>query len=345
MIYRYKTEGIITKIIKKAAVLVLISALAAALVSCAPGQKDASGTGVPKTGGGLRGETETRTPYTDRQMYILLSSERDNISSVYTDRIFDVVIDNRGDTYRDSYLEMMRKYIIKLDTLREMCTEQGTKLTAEEKKAAETVAGIYMKELGKNGNETGITQEEVTGLISDQLLIQKLRNEITGASNLEVSESEARVMNVSMMVLSNQDDADRAAARILEGEDFLKVARESSIEADFEKKVSREDLDPHIVDTVFSLEDGQLSSVMDVGGRFYIVMCNKEYDPEATALHKEKLIRDRISEAVGTVYEEYSAQHQRELDVKVWQSAVSLFDEQPDVPNIYVYIKDIQQEV
>jgi len=321
--------------------LLTVLCLAVILLFAACGRNEVPGqTQSGQKSGTLFGSgSETGFRYSPVQIYIQLASGRKNISSVYTDTVFDVIVDDEGNTYNDSYLEVMRKYLIKADTMRLMCDDRGIKLTSSEKEEITELSEAYMNELEKCDHAGEITSEDIYQILADRVLMDKLRTEITGESNMEVSESEARIMNVSIMVLSNSEDAEKALARIEKGDDFLKVARESSLEAQIEKRISREDLDSRIVEAVFALEDEQVSPVMEVAGRYYIVKCNKSYDPEATAVHKEKMIRQRVSEAVGREYERYAAEHKTEPVDKLWQEAVEMYDEKPDIPNIFNYVK------
>ena len=70
----------------------------------------------------------------------------------------------------------------------------------------------------------------------------------------------------------------------------------------------------------FSLEQDEVSGIVEQDGAYYILKCSNAYDQEATAERKELLAREKKSQAFRALYEPYAAEHQVVLAPDVWDS-------------------------
>ena len=78
-------------------------------------------------------------------------------------------------------------------------------------------------------------------------------------------------------------------------------------------------------DVVFALESGQISSVIEDGGAWYIVKCINDYDEEATLERKQKLALQRKNQAFREIYDVFAAEHPVEIRGSIWDD-ISLTD-------------------
>lgn len=199
------------------------------------------------------------------------------------------------------------------------------------------LADAYMEELTAAGI-ADIARADAVKILTDQLLMPRLREDIMGSYNVEISESEARVMDISMLVTDSSDKANEAMTQISDGQDFITVAQGCTVQDEIELKVCREDLPQTIADTVFEMEDGAVSPVMQSGGRYYIIRCDSGYDIEATAQRKDQLGRERRRASVGTAYQEFCTNHECIIDDETWTAAVALYKAAPAVPDIFEHM-------
>ncbi len=278
-----------------------------------------------------------KSDYTPAQMYILMGSMHEAVAGSYTEDVFTAVVDGAGATYDDKFLEIMHDYMVKLSLMRAMADERGLKLTSDEEKSVGRLADAYMEELTAAGI-ADIARADAVKILTDQLLMPRLREDIMGSYNVEISESEARVMDISMLVTDSSDKANEAMTQISDGQDFITVAQGCTVQDEIELKVCREDLPQTIADTVFEMEDGAVSPVMQSGGRYYIIRCDSGYDIEATAQRKDQLGRERRRASVGTAYQEFCTNHECIIDDETWTAAVALYKAAPAVPDIFEHM-------
>jgi len=275
--------------------------------------------------------------YSAGQMYIVLASRKAEVRDVYTDKIFDVEVNDSGVTYTQSFNDMVRDYIEKVHVMTQMADEREITLSAEEEKTVEDDAAAYMEEFNNSGSTYEITAEEIEKIKGDLIIIDKLRKQIIEQSDIEVSESDARIMDVWRIEC---DDSESAYATLDEINanpdlDFESLARRKSGNSEINIKVSRGELGDTIDEIIFNLEDGEVSPVIPVDGKYYVFKCITGYDEEATAAHKEEMAKERESRAVGIKYEEYVAEHPFTVDSAAWDEAVKMCSEHPTIPDVY----------
>lgn len=276
-------------------------------------------------------------PYTAVQMYMVLASRKGEMRDVYTDRIFDVEVNDAGFTYDSSFNAMMKDYLEKLHVMTQMCADRGITLSIAETRELEEEAARYMEEFATSGNTFEVTAEDVARIKGDLLLIEKLREKIIENAGIEVSESDARVMDVWRIECEDSEKAYAALEDINNNPetDFEILARRNSCNSDIELKVTRGQLGDSIDEVVFNLEDGEVSPVIPGEKHFFIFKCVKGYDEEATAERKAEMAVERERRAVSLEYEKYVLEKPFEMDKEAWKEAVAMCEENPVLPDVY----------
>jgi len=285
----------------------------------------------------IQEEPEEVASYNAGQMYVVLSSRKSEVRDVYTDNIFDVAVNDAGMTYASSFNDMVKDYIEKVHVMTQMASEREISLSAEEMKTVEDEASMYMEEFEKSGNTYEITAEDIEKIKADLIVIDKLREKIIEQSDIEVSESDARVLDAWRIECEDSESAYATLDEINANPDadFKSIARRNSINSEIQIQVARGELGDTIDEILFNLEDDEISPVIPVDGKYYIFKCITGYDEEATAAHKEEMAKEREARAVGIKYEEYVAEHPFTLDEETWNEAIKMCNENPVVPDVY----------
>ena len=100
----------------------------------------------------IREVPEEVTSYSAEQMYLVLAGRKNEIQDVYSDKIFDVEINDAGEKYSDGVNDMIRDYLEKIHVMTEMCKERDIMLSMSDTKEVEKAAENYMKEFEASGN-------------------------------------------------------------------------------------------------------------------------------------------------------------------------------------------------
>lgn len=278
------------------------------------------------------------TSYSAEQMYLALAGRMNEMKNVYTDKIFDVEVCDDGTKYSSTFADTVHDYLEKVQVMSGMSDDREIELSMSDTKSIGKAAEDYMEEFATSGNSYEITEEDVVTMLTDLKKIELLRNLIIEEADVEVSESDARVMDLMRIELSTSDKANEVLNKINDNPDvdFFTIARRNSEDADIELTAGKGDLGDVIDEIIFNLDDGEVSPVIPCNGKYYIFKCISGYDEEATAARKEIMTKERQSRAVGMEYEKYLAEHPFEMDEESWKKAVQMCRDNPVVPDVYM---------
>ena len=252
------------------------------------------GCGVKET---LLSGRKSEREYGKAETMVIVTTERLRYEELYTDKIWDTVVDESGTTFEETLLSQIHDFLKELKTMSRMADEEKVTLSGKERELAKQAAAQYMKELKNAGESSEIDKDVVESLYEDYWKTEKLVETLTGSVNLEVSDSEAKVITVDEIVLSDKDQADEALKKVqMEGTDFMTVAKEVSEDQEIEKKISR-GLRPEAYEkAAYALATGEISDVIEADGKYYILRCVNDYDEAATKARKEEMVREKRNE-------------------------------------------------
>lgn len=263
-------------------------------------------------------ETES---YTEAQQMILIATEKNRYQDVYGTEIWDVVIDESGETFQNYLLAQIRSFLKELETMNRLADEHELELTSQEKEQLKELAQEYYDSLTEADIEyMGISQEDAYIMYEQYHRANKLVSELTGDINLEISDSEAKVITVQEIKLDSGDTAQSVYEQVTaEGADFLAVAREYSKDAG-DKQIGRGERLGVYEEVVFNLQTGEISPpIQEDDQTFVIVKCLSDYDEEATLERKERLSLQRKNQAFKQIYDTYAAGHVVETQGDKWE--------------------------
>lgn len=265
-----------------------------------------------------RGERE----YGKAETMMILSTERLRYETVYSEEIWNASVDSDGMTFEAAMLGQVHDFLKEIKTLNLMAKEQKADLSAKDKELAKTAASEYMKALGESlAGEFGIEEKSAEEFYRDYRLAQQMAETIAGSMDLEVSDSEARVILVSQIEFSDRETAENVLRKIQEdGALFDAAAEEYSEDSEIRGPVFRGMRGAEYETAVFALEEGGISGVLSDSGKYYLVKCVDDYDEEATKLRKEEMIREKTGSVFYSQYQSFAREHPLTEDKDLWNS-------------------------
>ena len=262
------------------------------------------GCGVKET---LLSGRKSEREYGKAETMVIVTTERLRYEELYTDKIWDTVVDESGTTFEETLLSQIHDFLKELKTMSRMADEEKVTLSGKERELAKQAAAQYMKELKNAGESSEIDKDVVGSLYEDYWKTEKLVETLTGSVNLEVSDSEAKVITVDEIVLSDKDQADEALKKVSEDQEI-------------EKKISR-GLRPEAYEkAAYALATGETSDVIEADGKYYILRCVNDYDEAATKVRKEEMVREKRNEVFYETYSEYAAKVHLAKDDSLWKN-------------------------
>jgi len=294
----------------------------------------------PNQGTAASSKTET-VPYSTQQMLLVLLSQKKHVQEVYTDKIWDTKVMSDGTPYKDIFFDEMKTFFCDMATMNRLAEEKNIQLSAGEKKKLDDAAlrftdsSVKITEALKN-----MTAEETAQLFEQYILSGKVKDVLISENRVEVSDSEAKVIVFDQIVVNSQETADGILSRIQAGEDFYSLAQEYSDAGDIAVTAGRSDLKKEVADAAFSLENDEVSGIIQADGRYYILKCVNSYDREETAIRKKLLEKERLRTTVRSVYVNFAAQHAVTMDAADWSRVLAKSSEEYEGEDFFSAVKE-----
>ena len=274
-----------------------------------------------RNGFSIRKEAGDTSGFPDAQAMLIITTEANRYRTVYTDQIWQVQV-GEEESFQLYLLEQIRTFLKEVKTMNLLADERGIQLTGEEKEQLRQLSSEFYQSLTEADRACiGASEEDVYAMYEAYHRANRLVDEVTKNVDLEISDSEARVMKIQELCLETEESAQEAFQQLSEeGTNFSSVARAIREEGYKEESVGRGERSAAYETAVFSLEDGQLSQPFADGDSWYLVKCVDSYDEDATLERKERLALQRKNQAFRRIYDTFAGEHPVEIQGSIWEN-------------------------
>lgn len=247
-----------------------------------------------------------------------------------------------GGSFESYALDRLKDYMGRLFAASLMAEDLHVTLTEEEQAKVREAAADYVSDLSEEERRaTGITQDVAEDAFRRYILANRCYDTVLQNSDVEVSEDEARVMQIQQIFLSanglseeekaeKRSEAQTLALEAAETKDFAKLAGQHNEASQMERSVRRGELRETEEQAIFSLSSGAVSGVLESEDGWRIVKCVTSYDKEATAAHKEELEQEKRREVFEEKMREFLTESPAAFNETLWES-VRISGEAQDV--------------
>ena len=274
-----------------------------------------------RNGFSIRKESGDTSGFPDAQAMLIITTEANRYRTVYTDQIWQVQV-GEEESFQLYLLEQIRTFLKEVKTMNLLADERGIQLTGQEKEQLRQLSSEFYQSLTEADRECiGASEEDVYAMYEAYHRANRLVDEVTKNVDLEISDSEARVMKIQELCLETEEGAQEAFQQLSEeGTNFSSVARAIREEGYKEQSVGRGERSAAYEAAVFSLEDGQLSQPFADGDSWYLVNCVDSFDEAATLERKERLALQRKNQAFRRIYDTFAGEHPVEIQGSIWEN-------------------------
>ncbi len=257
------------------------------------------------------------------EAYVFLSEYRHDYGTVYG---VDLWESQAADADMERYVKRLAlTAMAKTYTMDMLAESKGVTLSEEERRKAEELADIYYDGLDADqAKELDVTRDTVQSVCERYVLAQKLFQGLTSGADTEVSDDEARVMEVQEIFVTSEETADEIDAALKDGKEFSALASYNESE-EFDRTITRADIDPTAEEAVYALENGQNTGKIAGEDGFYFYKCVNYYDEDKTEVNKVTIVNTRLQEAFEGAYSEFEDAIDSELNNEAWKK-VSVAD-------------------
>lgn len=287
----------------------ILTAILLVLFACGCSQKE-----VPSGA-----ETLETVGYTRSQMMVIALTERNRYEQVYTDRIWDAIMED-GDTFGRYFLGQVRIFLENMKTMTLLAKDRGITLSGGEADRVRRVARNYYSSLSRSEIEyLGISEEDAVILYEDYYIANKVVEVLTDGLDLEVSDSEAKVITIRLAETGDRVKAETIYGRMMEeGGDFSSVVRDVTGASPQERKLWRGEEPEALEEAAFNLASGEISPVVESDGMYCIIQCVNDYEMDATRERKAQIYKERKNWAFQQIYGQFENEHRVSIPDEEW---------------------------
>lgn len=193
-------------------------------------------------------------------------------------------------------------------------------LTEDEKERIKRAAKSYYDTMSKKERAyTDAGESDIIEIYEDYALARKTYDSLTEGVNEEVSDNEARVMQVMQIYVSTKETADLVSQKLKEGADFAGLASSYNEAKDIEITVARGELPEKVEEVAFQLDNNEISSQIKTEDGYYFIRCVNKFDEDLTDANKKTIVEKREKEAFEDEYETLIAGFSSTFDEKEWK--------------------------
>jgi len=226
-----------------------------------------------------------------------------------------------GDESLETYIKTITmNQLVTVACMTQLAEQQGVVLTEEDEANILNAAAAYYESLTKEDKDyIGASETEIVEYYRHYVLAQKVYYHLTGEINGEVSDDEARVMEVMQIYVTSATNAAIVRDKLAAGEDFASVANMYNELPSIYANVCRDDFPEEAEKVVFRLNDNEISEVIQVENGYYFIKCLDKYNEELTEANKITIVEKREKEAFDDVYNEFINGLTSSLNEEAWE--------------------------
>ena len=255
-----------------------VCALSMALTGCQIGNKDIVVSGTLSS---RQVFTLDKSACSLKEAKVYLANYQNIYGTAYT---IDLWQHDFGDASLLDYVkDITLEELTRVYTMDLLAQSQEVTLSEDETAKVAEAAKEYYASLSED--ETAymdVAEADIAEYYMHYALAQKLYHSLTNGVNEEVSDDEARVMEIMQIYVTDEDRA-------------------------------------HEVEEVaFQLDDNAVSGMIAAGNGYYFIKCLNKYNEELTEANKSNIVEKREKEAFDDVYNEFVASLSSRLNTDLW---------------------------
>ena len=249
---------------------------------------------------------------------ILLSDARREYEKLFGADIWNEKI---GDVTFDDYVkEQVKAKLERIYCMNLLAKEKGTVLSRTQKEGVANAVDTFYAGLSSDEiSQYSITKDKLTSMFTSFAVAESLYSDITSGQNTEVSYDDARVIQIQYICTDNESDIKEAKKRIDNNEVFYVVARDYN-PSEYERECRKGELDSAFEEAAYNLSTGEVSDIIKVQDKYYIIKCSSDNDKTKTEANKVAMENKKGLDYFNSVFEEYEQKHYVEVNEKIWNT-------------------------
>ena len=309
-----------TKFCKAAALLGAAVMMISALAGCGKNTKVVLTAGLKKNEVFRISSASCVLP----EVMVYLTNMQNQYESVYGSQIW-----NASDgqlSLEQEEREQVLTQLARIKVMNLLAQKKEVTLDDKEKECAAAAGREYFTSLNSaEVTALNVTQDLITKMYEEYALAEKVYQTIVENVNPEVSDDEARTITVDMIRVSDSAKASQVLGKAKEeGVDFETLAQAESEDQTVMQSFGKGEVSEELEKAAFNLGKDEISDVVESDGSYYILKCISTFDEAQTKANKEKIVKQRQSEAFDTEYTAFEQTLVRQLNEELWNSVTMI---------------------
>ena len=321
-------------IVKKLALLCMVGTLTCtAMTGCGENTKIVVTTGLSGNQLFKIGSATCTTP----EIMVYLTTFFNEYVDTYGQEMWQY--DFGGVSLEEHVKDVVLSKMTQIKIMNLMAEERNITLNNEEKSQVNAATEAYFGLLPEQMKEQEkITADVVKKVYEEYALANKVYTTITEAADMEISDDEARAVTAQVIYWKNWkmkskektaltesetlkvvNTAKEVLRKAKEGEDFSALLVQYSDDKQSSKSYARGSVEPEFEELLFSMDEGDISDIIELSDGYYIVKCISTMDYEATQKNKVVLAKQRKQEAFSKAYNEIATNTHSQFRDKQWE--------------------------
>ena len=226
-----------------------------------------------------------------------------------------------GEESLEEYVkEITLDELVQVVCMNQLAKAQEMELSEEENSLAAEAAKEYYATLNDDEIDyMGVSESDICEYYQHYALAQKLYSSLTSEVNEEVSDDEARVMEVMQIFVSDEANASEVERKLAAGEDFAGVANNYNELSSIQLYISRDSVPDEVEEAAFVLDNNEISGKITVENGYYFIRCLNKYHVEMTEANKENIVEKREEAAFDDVYDAFVSSLGSNINEALWE--------------------------
>lgn len=287
-------------------------------------------------------EVRDTTYYSLAEAMIIVATERNRYAALYTNEIWGVKLADGDTTFETYLLGQIQTFLRDIRVMNLLAQQQEIEVAEIEEEQLRRLAETYYNGLSDaDKSYIKCDRADVYHMYREYLLANKVVSQLTKDVDLEVSDNEAKVIEIRQIVLDNQESA-AAVWELLKGEnaDFKATAQSHSIDNQIERQLGRGEEGEVYEAAAFSLAAGEISEIIEQDGKYYILQCVSDYEQDATQKRKEEIYIAKKNVVFRKLYEQFVEDNPVEFKETIWQDISCQTGMQTTTTNFFELYKE-----
>jgi len=167
----------------------------------------------------------------------------------------------------------------------------------------------------------GISSDTVNTLYRKQALYSKVFNKLSENINIEISESDTKVIEVNYVEIPanvNLNKIEQMRSEVKSGTGFQKACESFGWEAVMNQVLMKGDMPRAFENVAYALIDGELSEIVETTECMYVIQCVEDYMISESVANNNRVISEARKAEFDKAYDELASRTTFRFNDEIW---------------------------